>query len=154
MVEASADGTFANGKIDPAEAGRRGAQAREANWHARITAHREELEKLAPKATRTIEEILDGERRPNVLPAANAVLDRIGLGPSSKTEVAVGPNEHLAQLIERLDAEEARSKTVVAIDVPVSEGAPDEPLPGSPGFPADGSSPPMRQEVTDQDRDN
>ena len=134
MVEASAGGRFANGKIDPVETGRKGAQAREANWQARITAHREELEKLAPKATRTIEEILDGERRPNILPAANAVLDRIGLGPSSKTEVSVGPNEQLARLIERLDAEEAQSTTVVAIDVPVSDGAPDEP-PGSPGSP-------------------
>ena len=64
---------------------------------------------LVPKAIDTLGEVLDGEARPNLAPTAFGILDRTGNGPTSKTEVTVGPSDHLVQLIERLDAEPADS---------------------------------------------
>lgn len=86
---------------DVREAGRRGAEARERNWHDRVTLHREELEKHASTAIAEIGAILDsGASAANKLKAAQLILDRIGLGPHSFTEVTDG-----TQLLEQWIAE-------------------------------------------------
>jgi hypothetical protein len=103
-----------------AELGRRGAAARERNWLERVTAHREELDKMMPDALKAHAGIIQGEVRPGVLPAITAVYDRVGLGPTSKTEVTVGPSEALASLIERLDQRE-REATAVDVDAVQTE---------------------------------
>ena len=90
---------------DVREAGRRGGMQKEANWQARVAESREMLMQLAPEAIEAIADIIRGERRPTVLPAAVAVLDRTGAGPTTKTELSVGPSERLVELINRLDAE-------------------------------------------------
>ena len=102
-----------NGGHDPSEMGRRGAAAREANIARQINENRQRLLGLAPQAIDTLGEVLVGNARPNLAPTAFGILDRTGLGPTSKTEVTVGPSEALVSLIERLDAEDAR-----AVDVP------------------------------------
>ena len=107
QIEARPSSGFAKGKIDPKEAGRKGAQAREQNWHERLSRHREELDKLAPDAIATLGKVLEGDRQPNVSPTAFGVLDRIGLGPSSKQDVQVTGSERLAAMIAELDAEES-----------------------------------------------
>ena len=106
VLEPSAPGLFAKGKVDPSEAGRKGAQVREERWLERQSQTREELMILAPKAVETIGGILDGDTPPNRLPASTAVLDRIGLGANVKHDLQVRGSDHLAAIILRLDAEE------------------------------------------------
>ena len=95
------------GGHDSAEMARRATKSREANIAQQVAENRQKLMKLAPKAIDTLEGVLDGEARPNLAPTAFGILDRTGNGPTSKTEVTVGPNEHLVELIKRLDAEES-----------------------------------------------
>ena len=97
------------GGHDPAEMARRATKSREANIAQQIAANRAKLMTLAPKAIDTLEGVLDGNARPNLAPTAFGILDRTGNGPTSKTEVTVGPSDRLAQLIERLDREAAES---------------------------------------------
>ena len=89
---------------DVREAGRKGGMQKEANWQARVAENRDALMALAPEAIETVGGVMRGEKRPNVLPAAVVVLDRTDLGPTTKTQVTVGPSEQLVALIERLDA--------------------------------------------------
>lgn len=74
-----------------------------------VAENRAKLMTLAPEAIDTLGAVLKGEARPNLAPTAFGVLDRTGNGPTSKTEVTVGPSDRLVQLIERLDAEPADS---------------------------------------------
>ena len=88
---------------DVREAGRRGGMQKEANWQARVAENREALMALAPEAIETVGDVMRGEKRPNVLPAAVVILDRTDLGPTTKTQVTVGPSDRLVELIKRLD---------------------------------------------------
>ena len=130
--QAAAPQALLDGGHDPREMGRRGARQREANMAARIAENRELLMQLVPDAVGTVGAILQGDKRPNLLPAAVVVLDRTGLGPTTKTEVTVGPSEALVGLIERLDARDEvaadpdatldRARLNVAVDVEATHG--------------------------------
>lgn len=87
-----------------AEMGSRGAARREQNWQEKVTLHREELEKHAEAAIRSIGEILAGDGKDSdKLKAAQTVLDRVGIGPHSSQELNVGLS--LVELwMEELDA--------------------------------------------------
>ena len=113
-----------NGGHDPSEMGRRGAAAREANIARQIAENRQRLLGLAPQAIDTLGEVLVGNARPNLAPTAFGILDRTGLGPTSKTEVTVGPSEALVSLIERLDAEDARADVLDVSVLDEAEQAP------------------------------
>ncbi|MEX1263554.1 MAG: hypothetical protein WEE66_06400 [Actinomycetota bacterium] len=97
---------------DVREAGRKGGMQKEANWQARVAENREALMALAPEAIETVGDVMRGAKRPNVLPAAVAVLDRTDLGPTTKTQVTVGPNEQLVELIQQLDAHQESERAV------------------------------------------
>ena len=93
---------------DVREAGRRGGMQKEANWQARVAENRDALMALAPEAIETVGAVMRGEKRPNVLPAAVVVLDRTDLGPTTKTQVTVGPSDRLVQLIKHLDGDDSK----------------------------------------------
>ena len=105
------------------EAGRRGAQARDQNWHARVSLHREELEKQASEAIAQLGEALEaivrqldrhgeiveiGPDTANRLRAAQMILDRTGPGPSQRTNVSVEAGERFVALMRELDQPEVK----------------------------------------------
>ena len=98
--EADTGGRFTS--ENAAEMGSRGAAHREQNWQEKVTLHREELEKHAEAAIRSLGEILAGDGRDSdKLKAAQTVLDRVGLGPHSSREL----NIDLPSLVEQWAAE-------------------------------------------------
>ncbi len=86
MHEARPTTGFAKGKVDPRVAGRKGAQARERRWLDRVNQHREELDKHADSAIEGLGRVVTEEASPTIVPAATAILDRIGLGPGSRQD--------------------------------------------------------------------
>ena len=80
MLEPSRKRKFANGKINPSEAGRKGARKREENRLARLDSAREHIERVQlPKALEAYDDLLDDHdprARRYRFGAAKDVLDR------------------------------------------------------------------------------
>jgi hypothetical protein len=101
--EADTGGRFTSNNAK--EMGSRGAARREQNWQEKVTLHREELEKHAEAAIRSLGEILAGDAKDSdKLKAAQTVLDRVGLGPHSSQELNVGLPSLVEQWAEELQA--------------------------------------------------
>lgn len=115
----STAGVFANGKVDPAEAGRRGAAERERRRHERIGETRERLEVNALKAADTVIELLssasDRERRL----AAEFVLAQVLGKPDQRIEHAGEASEwtqRMDELMAEMEALEAAERSQVQPD--------------------------------------
>lgn len=63
----------------------------------------ERLRALQDRAVDRIADVLETDDPKLALDASKTVLDRTGLGPSSKTEVEIGAGEQLAQILARLE---------------------------------------------------
>lgn len=89
---------------DLSASGRKGAAKREANWQQKATQTREMLAVHAQNAVDTLGLILEGEGKDaDKLKAAQLVLDRIGVGPMTRTEVELSGSEMLLSILNERD---------------------------------------------------
>jgi hypothetical protein len=105
MLEASPPGQFARGKVDPREAGRRGAIERERRRRERLTTAREALEADATDVALQAVRVAMGREAVSSIQAAmmRDVLDRtIGRAPEH-FNVTADSSERLVELLAILD---------------------------------------------------
>lgn len=91
-------------RTDPAEAGRRGAAAKERNALAKLAETRDYLNAQSATAAQHVVGVITGDAEPNPtrLAAARDVLDRT-VGKAA-TEVRIGPAEQTLDILRELDA--------------------------------------------------
>ena len=105
MLEASPPGQFAKGKVDPREAGRRGAAERERRRRERLTTAREALESDATAVALQAVRVALGKE---IISSVQATMMRdvpdrtIGRAPEL-VDVSSSPSERLAELLAILD---------------------------------------------------
>jgi hypothetical protein len=108
VVKASPKGSFAWGKVDPSEAGRKGVEEREHRRRQRLDETREALEIRSRQVAERLTDIALGRVKatPSEVSAANSVLDRtVGKAPE-RVNVGEQPSENLLHVISRLDEAE------------------------------------------------
>jgi hypothetical protein len=112
MLEASRNGRFAGGKVDPREAGRRGAMERERRRTERLNTTREALEREALAVAGLAVRVALGTDKVDPVQSAmmRDILDRtIGKAPRL-LDADESWSERTLEIIRRLDAAEIRSR--------------------------------------------